>query len=76
VIDAVSLLSAMKRAYAPNVAMRNLMSSNKTLRKNLKRLKKLKVKVRIPTPPPSKRFRSDKDYKRVKKVHYDPSRDG
>lgn len=41
---------------------------NKTERKRLKKLKKMRIKPRIPVAPPGRRHRSKKDYKRDKRV--------
>jgi len=43
---------------------------NKTERKKLKKLKKTKIKPRIPIPPPGRRHKTKKDYRRVNKVDH------
>jgi hypothetical protein len=40
-------------------------------KKGLKRKKARKLDARLPIPPPGKRHKSKKDYKRTKKVDYD-----
>ena len=44
---------------------------NKSERKRLRKLKKTKIKPRIPVAPPGSRHKSKKDYKRVKRVDLD-----
>lgn len=43
---------------------------NKSERKRWKKLKKTKVKPRIPVAPPGRRHKSKKDYKRVKRIDF------
>ena len=40
-----------------------------------KKKKSKKPKLRIPVAPPSKRHRSKKDYKRIKKIRHDDKND-
>ena len=57
---------ATVQAFAPSANERITMRLPKRERDKLKRLKK--VKPRIPVAPPSRRHKSKRDYKRVKKI--------
>lgn len=61
------LVDAIQREYASTVDLRKR-KMNKRERQRWKKLKKTKIKRRIPVAPPGIRHKTKKDYKRVKKI--------